>query len=430
MLNPIVSCGIYAFDMLIIYVLFSRIALKKLPSVKCFILGIVIFELGSVSNLIFQNNIAVNTIISLLIRIFYGYLCFDFKRITIICYSFVLVVLNLALELFSVFLISAITGSQVTDYNNNLALLLLESSFCKIVFFLTCLLISHFIVPDGGRSKYQLTLLLYPLFSGCCLMIFWYIATQPTVTAKIQYMLAYSGIIIFASSIMLFIIYQRQTESDREHIRMKSENERLQTEKSYYDILEQQNHNLMIYAHDAKKHLNAIQALNTDPAIDKYLSALLNQLASYTQNCHSGNMMLDVMVDRYAMDCDRLGVKFDYYVKSCNLSNLEDIDMVAILGNLLDNALASAATSESKFVSLETTVRNGYDVVIISNSCDVAPQTHGGHLLTSKADKKLHGFGLKSVSKALKKYRGDYHWDYDAEKHSFVVTAMITQKHK
>ena len=60
---------------------------------------------------------------------------------------------------------------------------------------------------------------------------------------------------------------------------MKSELARLQTEQSYYQILEQQNQQLMIYAHDAKKHLAAIQALNDDPQIGNYVTALSQQLA-------------------------------------------------------------------------------------------------------------------------------------------------------
>lgn len=44
----------------------------------------------------------------------------------------------------------------------------------------------------------------------------------------------------------------------------KGELSRLQIEQSYYQILEQQNQQLMMYAHDAKKHLTAIQDLNAD----------------------------------------------------------------------------------------------------------------------------------------------------------------------
>lgn len=329
------------------------------------------------------------------------------------------------MEIIAVLLISALTDSQAMDYNNHFALLLIECSFCKLLFFITCYIISYIVVPDAGISKYQFTLLLYPLLSSVCLIISWYISTRPEVSSKVQYLLAFSSIALFASSILLFIIYQRQTEADREHILTKSENERLLTQKSYYDVLEQQNQKLMVYVHDVKKHLGAIQAINTNPDIEKYLAALLDQLTSYAKNCHSGNMMLDVMIDKYAIDCERIGLKFDYDVRNCNLSIVEDIDLVAILGNLLDNAVAAAARSEAKTVSLETTTRNGYNVVVISNSCDATPNSQEGQLLTTKKDKNLHGFGLKSVSKTLKKYQGAYRWDYDEMSRTFIVTAMI-----
>ena len=312
------------------------------------------------------------------------------------------------------------------DYNDNFALLLIEVSFCKLLFFITCYIISYIVIPDTGSSKYQFTLLLYPLLSSICLIISWYISTQPEVSAKEQYLLAFSSIALFASSILLFIIYQRQTETDREHILTKSENERLQTQKSYYDVLEQQNQKLMVYAHDVKKHLGAIQAINTNPEIEDYLAALLNQLTSYAKNCHSGNMMLDVIINKYAMDCERKNLKFEYDVRNCNLSAVDDIDLVAILGNLLDNALAAAEYSEEKNVCLETTTRNNYAVVIIANSCDAPPNTQEGQLLTTKKDKKLHGFGLKSVAKTLKKYHGDYCWDYDESSRTFIITVMIS----
>lgn len=425
MRDPAISCCVYFFDLLIIYVFLSRIAPKKVPALRCFLIGILLFELGSAINLVFRNNIWINTIVSFGIRVAYGLLCFRFKRVTIVSYSAILVALNLAIEIVAVLLISALTGSQVMDYNDDFPLLLIECTFSKLLFFITCFVISCFIVPDAGGSKYQFTLLLYPLLSSVCLIVAWYVSTQPVVTSKVQYLLAFSCVAIFASSILLFIIYQRQTEADREYIMTKSENMRLQTQKSYYDVLEQQNQKLMVYAHDVKKHLNAIRSINADPAIEDYLAALLDQLTTYAKNCHSGNMMLDVMIDRYTMDCERMGIKFDYEVRNCNLRRVEDIDLVAILGNLLDNALSAAARSEDKLVSLETTTRNGYDVIVISNSCDTRPNAQEGQLLTTKQDKKLHGFGLKSVSRTLKKYKGAYRWDYDERSRIFIVTAMI-----
>lgn len=425
MLNPYVSCLVYAFEMLIIYVFFSRISNRKSTGLKTFLIGILLFEAGAAINLLCQNNLWINTAVSIAIRILFCILCFELKPILAACYSVVLVVLNFALELISVLVISAITGTEAIDYNSNLALLILECSTSKILFFVTCLVMSHIIKPHSGFSKYQLSLFFFPLCSALCLMIFWFICTRDSVTYDIQLLLSVASVIIFGSTVLLFITYQHQIDAESEHLRVKSENERLQTEKSYYDILEQQNQQLMIYTHDTKNHLAAIQSLSTDPAIDEYIAKLLNQLKDYSSNCHSGNKMLDVMINKFVIDCNRRGIQFDYYLKSCNLKRLDDIDLVAILGNLMDNAITAAAKSHGKKISLETTQRNGYSVIVISNSCDSTPVMQGGQLVTSKDDKKLHGFGLKSVAKTLQRYSGDFSWEYNELYHEFIVTVMI-----
>ena len=101
--------------------------------------------------------------------------------------------------------------------------------------------------------------------------------------------------------------------------------------------------------------------------------------------------------------------------------------MVAILGNLLDNAVTAAEHSSEKTITLNTARRNAYSVIIISNSCDIPPKQSGNKLLSTKSDAKSHGFGLKSVAKTVHKYQGDYDWEYNAEKKSFTITVMIAE---
>ena len=158
---------------------------------------------------------------------------------------------------------------------------------------------------------------------------------------------------------------------------MQVENEllRLRQEQNYYEILERQNEGLMIYVHDTKKHLAAIASLNRDPVISEYVGKLSDQLKSYSKNCHSGNKLLDVMIHKYELDCESKGLLFYYNFRQCNLSEVLDIDLVAIVGNLMDNAVKAAEKSKKKNITLETTRRNFYSVLIISNSCDTAPIT-------------------------------------------------------
>ena len=201
-------------------------------------------------------------------------------------------------------------------------------------------------------------------------------------------------------------------------------------EQSYYEILERQNQQLRSYAHDAKNHLEAIRNLNQDPKVEQYIAQMEQQLQAYTRRCHSGNRVLDVMVDKYVTACELKNIAFTYDVQLCNLEGVEDFDLVAILGNLLDNALTAAQESQEKWMELATARRNGYQVVVVENSCDRPPIVGEEGLRSTKAGGENHGFGLKSVAKALKKYEGDFQWDYDQEKRRFTMTVMIGQREK
>jgi sensor histidine kinase YesM len=236
------------------------------------------------------------------------------------------------------------------------------------------------------------------------------------------------GTLLLLSSIVLFITYQRNIERENELFQLKNEMNRIETEKTYYDILEKQNQDLMMYVHDAKNHLTAIKSLNTDPQIEKYINQVTESLATYSKVSHSGNHTLDVIINKYITECEIKGVKFTFDIRLKNLSYVEDYDLVTILGNLLDNALESAEKSENREISLSIDYRNTYDVLIITNSCDVSPTTSHEKLLTTKSDKKLHGIGIKSVMKTLKKYNGDYDWEYDQQNKVFTSTVMLINK--
>ena len=430
MLNPLISCTVYGFEMLIVYIFFSRIATRRCPFWKCIGIGLALFELGSGVNLLFHNNVFVNTLFSCGIKIVYVPICFEMRRISTVCYAIVLDALNFALEMVSILFLSVLARVDAGELNHNLPLLAMAAFASKVLLLLTCLILSNIINPKANFMKAPLLLFYYPLAVAACMSAFWYICAQDGITYKVQLLLAICSAIIFGATLLQFITYQQQIEENSEYIRLKSEYDKLQTEKSYYDILERQNQNLMLYAHDAKNHLAAIQARNQDPAIASYIAKMADQLNTYSKSCRSGNLMLDVMIGKYILDCERRGISFDYNVRSCNLKKMEDMDLVAVLGNLMDNAVTAAEKSVRKQISLETTIRNGFDIMILSNSCAAPPSTCSGTLVTSKEDRKLHGFGLKSVKKVLRNYHGDFEWTYDERAGIFTVTVMIAQPNK
>ena len=425
MLNPILSLIVYLAEMLISYTFFSNVAERRFNIRKCIVIGLLVFGAGSAFNLIWGNNTAVNTMTTIVINGCFAFMCFRLRASLVIFYSFILLVISAALEFITISSISALFGSKFQDYNTNSALLVLEGSISKSFYFCTVFILSRMSHTKKVTGTLPFSLFLYPLSVIICFLIFWNICTMLETSYRAQNLVAVASIVLLLSTVLLFVTYQHQVEKDRYIMRMQSELAHLETERTYYNILEQQNEDLMAYAHDAKNHLQAIRGLSNDPQINNYISTLSKRLSDYSRNSHSGNKMLDVMIHKFSVESELRGIKFEYDIKLCNLKQVDYIDLVALLGNLLDNALEAAESSKEKTVSLATAKRNNYSVLVISNSCDVPPKTYGTHLVTSKANPKHHGYGLKNVEKTLRKYGGDFEWEYDSSHNSFIVTAML-----
>ena len=426
MLSFSASLIVYLIEMLIAYSVLSVLGERRVPIPAVFLIGAGVFGSGAVVNVLFANTVWINALFTLFMVFLFAVLCFRIRLRTAAACSVLMDVLSLAFEFVTLFALSALFGTELTVYNDDTLVLVIATAISKTLYFVSCMALLRFLRKTGSRlDRIPLSFYLYPVLSILAFLVFWKLCTVESLSRLSRMLLAYTTLALLALPVILFITYRHTVERDSEYLRMKSENLRLQTEKSYYDILEHQNQQLMLYAHDAKNHLAAIQSLSNDPQIDEYVHKLSAQLKSYTNNCHSGNRILDVLIDKYVTESELRGVSFAYDVRLCNLSGVEDIDVVAILGNLLDNALAAAEKSREKSMSLETTWRNSYGVIVITNSCDEAPPSSGERLSSTKEEPKLHGFGLKSVQRTLKKYQGDFSWDYDAENHRFVVTVMV-----
>ena len=425
MLNPWISLAVYQTEMLICYTFFSAIFTRRMDSMRCLLVGFLLFAVGSVVNLLFGNNGVLNATATLLLSSLFAYFCFHSKFLSGVFYSSILTIINAALEIAITTTFAAVSGGDVKDYNSNLCLLIVDYTVCKGLFFLITLFLARMVQPKGQIAHLSGSLFFFPIAATICQTISWHILVQPYTPDEIKNLLTISSALLLFATILLFITYQDQVRKDSEAMQTKAELSQLQTEASYFRLLERQNEELLLYAHDAKKHLAAIVSLNNNPEVGTYAQKLSQRLADYTRGCHSGNKLLDVMIHKYSVDCETQGIRFQYEVKLCALHQLEEIDLVAVLGNLMDNAVTSAGQSQEKWLSLSTARRNSCDVLVVSNSCDIPPQIVSGRFLSTKIGPGIHGIGLRSVEKTLKKYQGDYDLDYDPEQKTFTATVMI-----
>ncbi len=417
----------YVIEFISAYIFFSATAEKKVKQSTCYLIGIGLFGVACILNMLGNQNLWLNLIFYILANVLFAYFCFTMNLKKSLFYGLILTTIGtlweFVVELFSV----SVLKENFVDYVYGGATSIFIATLCKSLLFITVLILSRFVVK-GGSFKTPISFLIYPLALTLSLVIFGYVCAYCGVNATGQMALAIASLILIVPTTLLFLIYQRNIEKENELFRLKNEMDKVETEKTYYDILDKQNQDLRIYAHDAKNHLAAIRSLNTDPQIEEYLNKITESLATYSKVSRSGNHSLDVIINRYVTECSIKNVKFIFDTRLKNLEYVEDYDLVTILGNLLDNALESAEKSEKREITLSTDYRNTYDVLIVTNSCDTAPKSTNNKLITTKSDKKLHGIGLKSVAKTLAKYNGDYEWEYDSENKVFTATVMMSER--
>lgn len=417
-------------ELLISYIVFSHISERKHPVLSCILFGTLLFESAVALNVFLSNNILVNGIYFAAINVIFALVFFHISSVKAIFYSVILDIFSTALEFATIVLFSMLFKVNIYEYNNNFTLLILEGTISKTLYFIICLILVRVVGKDNNLTRFPLSFYIYPLSVIASLLAFWKICLDETLSSTSQLVFSIIGTVLFSSTVFLFITYQHNIKKENQMIVMQSELSHLQTEKTYYEILEHQDMQLLAYAHDAKNHLSTIKNLNKDAQIDKYIDEMSESLKAYNSVSRSGNITLDVIINKYLTECSLKGIAFKFDVRVSNLKCVDDFDLVTILGNLLDNAIEASEKSIQKFISLETDSRNAYSIIIVSNSCDDSPTAQGEELITTKKNSAIHGIGIKNVQKAVKKYDGDLSWEYNHSNKTFMVTVMIKEKPK
>ena len=179
--------------------------------------------------------------------------------------------------------------------------------------------------------------------------------------------------------------------------------------KEQYEFRKEVIDQVNIRAHDLKKQLARLESAGApmDPAL---IEQIRRELSEYDGLASTGNEALDLIVADAATRCRKAQIRFTRMVDGAALSFMKPVDLYAVFGNLLDNAITAASAvpvPEERVISLKTCRRGDLVYVDLFNSYAAPLRFEGGLPQTTKPDPEQHGFGIKSVRSSLKKYGGE-----------------------
>lgn len=161
--------------------------------------------------------------------------------------------------------------------------------------------------------------------------------------------------------------------------------------------------------HDLKHQIAVLRAeVGTGQKLE-YLDQMEQEIKAYEAQNKTGNEVLDTILTGKSVYCQNHGIELTCVADGKALDFMDVMDLSALFGNALDNAIESASKlsdPEQRLIHLSVAVQKGFLRIRVENRCDEGYTVKKGLPLTTKKDTRLHGYGLKSICRTAEKYGG------------------------
>ena len=163
--------------------------------------------------------------------------------------------------------------------------------------------------------------------------------------------------------------------------------------------------------HDLKHQVSALRSVIPEREREDYLDEIERSIQIYdsTITIETGNEVLDTVLTEKSLYCEQHQITMTCVADGSKLGFLDGVDVYAIFGNALDNAIESVSKvpePEKRLIAVSVWSRSGLLLIQVENYFEGTLAFEDGLPVTSKEDKDYHGFGIKSIRYAVEKYDG------------------------
>lgn len=300
----------------------------------------------------------------------------------------------------------------------------------KILLFMELILLKYFRLSLEFKFK-DVVLIGLPILSNIVslLLVFGYNFNQNIHSKSNLIVLAFTVILMIASSIMLLIVIGKIVKDDKLKLEYELINERINLSHKNYENMIQAQEKLRYVYHDLKNHMICMKSYDTKEEIISYINNLEFQINDFENLRNTGNKTLDIILNDKIHLCKKYNIEFKDSINISKLNFIKENDICAIFANALDNAIEACININDeieKRIEVKATYINGFAVIKFINTKINDIKFTGDRIKTSKEDNKIHGIGLASIKYIVNKYDGEVVVNYS--ENEFILKIMIPIK--
>lgn len=208
--------------------------------------------------------------------------------------------------------------------------------------------------------------------------------------------MAFVGAVVVLCSILVLADYEKKAQAAN----------LAKLREVYYQTLQQEQNQVRTLRHDLRNHLSTVLGLLERGDSQKarhYLQELTDSPALRRSHRICENEIVNVVIAAKLEAMEQYGILPDFQISLPSRLPIADIDLCALLGNALDNALEATQKAEIKKIVVRCKIEQGLFMLRVNNPLSGKVTSD---LSTTKQDKAHHGFGLAGMREIVSRYGG------------------------
>ena len=305
------------------------------------------------------------------------------------------------------------------------------------IMIITYILVGHFVIKimqktDLNKVSKRLWVSIYTVWVSIVLLTLkTYQYSSEDANKRIVGLGNYREVII-AVLVILFCIAVAIIHSDERVLRIENNLLKEQNELQFanYHAMQQMDLEIRKLYHDIGNHINMIQVLveqgDTQEA-KEYTRMLTEQYGKIKRELYCSNKIINAVLIQKLRICSEGDIRYELEINLPEQLSIQDIDLMCVYSNLLDNAIESCQrnTQADNYIKIKTAPVGNYLGIKIINSKAVDQKllTDENDYITSKHDKKNHGYGLRIIDEIVRQYDG--YKELQDNTHEFSAMVML-----
>lgn len=288
----------------------------------------------------------------------------------------------------------------------------------------------------SGKSKSRLSNKMFaaymclPLCTIGCMITIFYSGVDFSGDLLPKFLMTIFFVFMLLGNMWVFYAFQKYTEGLYKESQHQVEIMHQKAEIYRLNQITEMNDNYKEIVHNTSHFLKVIGELaaeNQNKEIYELIKKIDKTFEKNMVTVYSNYKIVNTLLAENEVKAKQNGVTFDVYIEQgTNLDNISEVDMISMLGNLLDNAVTAASKKEKdSLVKVRIFMQNEGNICVVKIVNDFVGELieREGKLITTKKDGGLHGIGISSVNRTAEKYNGFL--EHYVENNKFVSVLVL-----